>query len=110
METPIVPLHPFVRRDVSALWQLSVPRGAATSGVRVQVEVESPNGERGMLRQNDASGAILPVRVISTPTYAAFRTRDSTIMQGDAVLEIATKDLMRAGSYSGHLVITMEGT
>jgi hypothetical protein len=110
VEVPILPLHPIVRRQLSGLWQVMLPRGTQANNVRVRIQAESVQGEAGMLRPADGDGPPLPVRLTSLPNRISQRSADTSIVEGDVVLEIATQDLRAVGRYAGHLVITLEGT
>ncbi|WP_395679960.1 hypothetical protein [Dokdonella sp.] len=105
----VPPVRLTVTRHLHQAWRMQVPQGRSMASTGVSARVESMAGPNA-LSSDEKPGASLPVRVIPQPPRIVASDARSQTLEGDVLLEFDLRTLRAAGSYSGRLIITAEGT
>jgi hypothetical protein len=106
--TPAQSIKPFIQRELSGVWRLTVPASNAPM-MRVTTAVESLRGEAGKLSMVGHEEVSIPVVVLERTPTMHMANAGSKVLEGGVVLQIPSASLQLAGQYAGRLVLRTEG-
>ena len=94
-------------REIPALWQLRISPDIHPSELDVQYEISSPDGRRNRLQHAHDRHSEIGVRVVDLPPTLVRTKADHVVVQGGISLELSVDRVRSAGTYRGHLIITV---